>query len=205
MGKAGKTGIIDYGMGNLRSVYKAIESAGGEPVLVTGPDGIIECDRLILPGVGGFKDAVRNLKSQNLWVAIEEFIKSGKPFLGVCLGMQLLFEKSFEFGEHRGFGIFKGKVLRFQEKSLKVPHMGWNKVLSKKKSKILNHLMEGEFFYFVHSYYCEAEDEKDILLETEYGVVFTSGVERDNVFAFQFHPEKSQKAGLKILENFLKI
>lgn len=201
----GRTGIIDYGMGNLRSVYKAVEMLGGNPEIISDGEKIRDFERIILPGVGGFREAVKNLKERNLWEAILEFIRAGKNFLGICLGLQLLFEKGYEFGESEGFGILKGEVIRFPETSGKIPHMGWNQVFLKKDSRVLEGIHDGDFFYFLHSYFPAPRDEEDVLLSSEYGVEFACGFQRENVIGVQFHPEKSGKKGLKFLENFLKL
>ncbi len=197
--------VVDYGMGNLRSVSKALEHVGADVVVTSDKKKIKGADAIVLPGVGAFKDAVRNLKERGLWEVLIDEVAKGKPFLGICLGLQLVFEKSYEFGEEEGFGFIKGKVVKFKLPSeYKIPHMGWNQVIKRKNSALLEGIKEGEFFYFVHSYYVCPEEEDVKLTETEYGIVFTSAIEKDNIFATQFHPEKSQKAGLKLLENFCK-
>ncbi len=200
-----KIAILDYGMGNLRSVQKALEKYGASVVLSSCPEEIKDMAALVVPGVGAFDDCVRNLKRDNLDRTITDFISSGRPFLGICLGLQILFEGSEEGGE-KGLGIFKGKVLRFPP-MLKVPHMGWNSLeltASGKKCEILKDIKDGEYFYFVHSYYVKPEDKSIIATTTDYDVEFTSSVCSKNIFACQFHPEKSQNAGLKLIENFVK-
>jgi len=198
--------VVDYGMGNLRSVSKALEHAGANVKVSDSPKDLKEAKGIVLPGVGAFKDAVRNLKEKSLWEGIVEEVKRGKPFLGICLGLQLLFEKSYEFGETEGFGFIKGEVVRFSlPEEFKIPHMGWNQVYKKKESSLLDGIGEGEFFYFVHSYFVKPKEESSVLTTTDYGIEFTSAVERENVFGVQFHPEKSQRAGLKLLENFIRI
>lgn len=197
--------IVDYGMGNLRSVSKALEYVGADVVVTENPEKLKDAEGLVLPGVGAFKDAVRNLKGKGLWEAILYEIEKGKPFLGICLGLQLLFEKSYEFGETEGFGVIEGEVVKFELTSgYKIPHMGWNQIYRKKDSILLEGIREGAFFYFVHSYYVKPTVEDVTLTETDYGVQFTSSIEKGNLFATQFHPEKSQKLGLKVLENFHK-
>ena len=200
--------IIDYDMGNLRSVAKAFERVGAEAVTTRDPEVIDGSSHVVLPGVGAFRDCMKNLGDYGLVDPIMSSIEKGKPFLGICLGLQLLFEESSEFGTHRGLGVIKGKVVRFpsgmKEKGegLKVPHMGWNAIERRKDSVLLEGIPEGSYFYFVHSYYAVPDDERVTLTSTGYGVTFTSSVEKDNVMACQFHPEKSQSAGLKVLKNF---
>ncbi|WP_163327863.1 imidazole glycerol phosphate synthase subunit HisH [Desulfurobacterium thermolithotrophum] len=197
--------VIDYGMGNLRSVSKALEHIGADVVVTDELQKLKDAKGLVLPGVGAFKDAVRNLKGKDLWETIIREVEKGKPLLGICLGLQLLFEKSYEFGETEGFGFIKGEVVRFElSKEYKIPHMGWNQIYKKKESTLLEGIKEGEFFYFVHSFYVKPKDEKVKLTETDYGIFFTSSIEKENILATQFHPEKSQKAGLKLLENFYR-
>ncbi|WP_297445594.1 imidazole glycerol phosphate synthase subunit HisH [Desulfurobacterium sp.] len=198
--------VIDYGMGNLRSVSKAVEYVGGNVVVTDKTHKIKDAEAIILPGVGAFKDAVKNLKERNLWEVIIREVEKGKPFLGICLGLHLLFKKGYEFGEEEGLGIIKGKVVRFElPHEYKIPHMGWNQVSIKKESRFLNGIKNGEFFYFVHSYYVKPEDVSVILTTTDYGIDFVSSIEKENIIATQFHPEKSQKAGLKLLSNFLEM
>ncbi len=203
--------IVDYGMGNLRSVHKGIERVGFQAVVTQDSDTIQKADGLVLPGVGAFRKAMANLQDLGLVAPLVRFIESGKPFLGICLGLQLLFETSEEFGKERGLGVFKGRVIRFPfsepgsctfPRSLKVPHIGWNSVQFRKRPQALEGIEEGSFFYFVHSYYPAPEEEGLIATTTDYGGEFVSSIGRGNLFACQFHPEKSQKAGLKILENF---
>jgi len=197
-----RTVVIDYGMGNLRSVSKALEAVRFPEVIVSGDYRIAsEADVLVLPGVGAFGDAMKNLRELKLVDVIRKHIEKGKPFLGICLGLQLLFEKSYEHGEHEGLGILKGKVVLLPL-GVKIPHIGWNQLWFKKESEILEGLKEGDFVYFVHSYRVIPEDERIVLTKTDYGEYFVSSVEVDNLVAFQFHPEKSQKKGLKLLENF---
>ncbi|QDT41009.1 Imidazole glycerol phosphate synthase subunit HisH 1 [Gimesia alba] len=195
--------IVDYGMGNLRSVQKAFEKVGAEAVICSDPDKIAQASKLILPGVGAFRDAIQALKDQSLVEPILEHARSGKPFLGICLGLQLLFDVSYEDGEYEGLGIIPGKVVRFEDQpDLKIPHMGWNQIERTAPHPILAGIPEHEYFYFVHSYYVAPENESDVAAWTDYGCRFASMVARDNVVASQFHPEKSQDAGLKLLQNF---
>ena len=225
--------VIDYGMGNLRSVAKALESAGANEVRVSSDAGIIRgADKIVLPGVGAIKEAMRELKRLNLIEVIQENIFK-KPFLGICLGLQLLFERSEEGGRVRGLGVFKGTVRRFPDR-LKVPHMGWNQINIKyqispakagsrlllnderektkntnQKPKISNlflkNIPDGSYFYFCHSYYAAPQDKNIIAATTDYGLEFASAIRKDNLFACQFHPEKSQSLGLKLLKNFVEL
>jgi glutamine amidotransferase len=199
--------VIDYGMGNLRSVQKAFELFCQDIRISSVAEDIISSDKIVLPGVGAFGKAMDELRKRNLVDTIIDVIKKGTPFMGICLGLQLLFTKSEEGGVVEGLGILKGKVRRFREDSgLKVPHMGWNKIKSEirnPKSKILKNIPEDSYMYFVHSYYVEPEDKNVVLCETDYGVAFASGVNKDNIYGFQFHPEKSQKQVLEIIKNFV--
>ncbi|WP_461831361.1 imidazole glycerol phosphate synthase subunit HisH [Aquifex sp.] len=199
-----RTVVIDYGMGNLRSVSKALETVGFADVIVSKSyKDVEEADVLVLPGVGAFGDAMKNLEDLNLVNPIRKHIERGKPFLGICLGLQLLFEKSYEHGEHKGLGILEGEV-KLLPLGVKIPHIGWNQLWFKKESEILKGLKEGDFVYFVHSYRVVPKDESVVLTTTDYGEYFVSSVEVENILAVQFHPEKSQKKGLKLLENFRK-
>jgi glutamine amidotransferase len=198
--------IIDYDMGNLRSVAKAFEKVGAPAAPTRSSAAIASASHIVLPGVGAFKDCMRNLEEYGLVEPILKGVASGKPFLGICLGLQLLFDESEEFGPHRGLGIIKGKVVRFPaDHALKVPHMGWNEAKKKKTSRLLDDIEDGSFFYFVHSYYAVPDDPSVTLTSTDYGVEFTSSIEKDNVMACQFHPEKSQKTGLQVLKNFSRL
>lgn len=195
--------IIDYGMGNLRSVQKAFERVGFQATITSDPEMVRSSPKVVLPGVGAFEDAMAELRRRDLVGPIHEVIDSGKPFLGICLGLQLLFERSHENGEHRGLGVFGGEVVRFnQRKGYPVPHMGWNQVWVRRGAPILAGLSDGTYFYFVHSYYVSPRDPGIVALETDYGFSFCSMIWRDNVFATQFHPEKSQAWGLRMLKNF---
>jgi len=198
--------IIDYDMGNLRSVAKAFERVGADVSVTRDPKAILDASHVVLPGVGAFKDCMRNLDDYGLIDPIMKSIKSGKPFLGICLGLQLLFDESMEFGLHRGLGVVKGRVVRFAEGTgLKVPHMGWNEARKRKDSPLLSGIEDNTYFYFVHSYYAVPEDRSVDLTTTGYGMDFTSSIMKDNIMACQFHPEKSQKAGLKVLHNFSRM
>ncbi len=199
--------LIDYGMGNLGSVAKALETVGFEVRRTSDPETVKGSDAIVLPGVGAFGDAMKHLKELKLIDTIKgEILDKRKPFLGICLGLQLLFERSYEFGQHEGLGIFEGEVLHFGDRVHKVPHMGWNEIHPRKVHPVLEGIPEGSFFYFVHSYFVSPKDKGIILTETDYdGFYFTSGVAYENILAFQFHPEKSQKKGLKLLENFRRL
>ncbi len=195
--------VVDYGMGNLRSVSKALEKVGFDVKVSSNKEDIKNAKAVVVPGVGAFGDAIHNLERFGLKEEIIKSIKEGKPYLGICLGLQILFEYGYEFGEHEGLGILKGKVIRFENKEgFKVPHMGWNQVHIKENKRMYSEIKNGEFFYFVHSFYPLPSDSSVISSITDYSVEFCSAVEVDNVWAVQFHPEKSQKAGLKLLENF---
>ena len=197
--------IIDYGMGNLRSVQKGFERMGHDALVTRDPKVISSASKVVLPGVGAFPDCMRNLEEYGLIEAVRNSISSGKPFLGICLGLQLLFTESEEFGISKGLDIIKGKVIRFQGPAfgaLKVPHMGWNDVSIKRRPPALADVPEGSHFYFVHSFYVVPEDKGVIATTTDYGVEFVSSIWEDNIFAVQFHPEKSQDLGLSILKRF---
>ncbi|MGA2583494.1 MAG: imidazole glycerol phosphate synthase subunit HisH [Tepidisphaeraceae bacterium] len=197
--------IVDYGMGNLRSVQKGFAEVGSSAEIITRPEEIDRFDKLILPGIGAFKDAIAVLRQRKLDEAVIRHINRGKPFLGICLGLQLLFDVDYEEGEHRGLGVIAGKCVRFDldtTMGLKVPHMGWNQLRVENPSPLYRDLSEGCSVYFVHSYHVVPEDESVIATTTDYGRPFVSSIRRDNVMATQFHPEKSQKIGLKMLANF---
>jgi glutamine amidotransferase len=197
--------IIDYGMANLRSVQKAFEQVGVGAQIISKPEDIGCAEKIVLPGVGAFADAIRTLRGQNLDQPILEHIRRGKPFLGICLGLQMLVDVSFEDGEHQGLGVIKGKCVRFDVDSrlgLKVPHMGWNQLDARRASPLLRDLPPGCGVYFVHSYHVVPDDPSVIATMTDYGGPFVSSIWRENVLATQFHPEKSQKIGLQILANF---
>ena len=193
--------IIDYGMGNLRSVEKGFLKVGVEAKVISDPQSVDDADAVVLPGVGAFRDCMRNLDRMKLIGPIMKSIRKGKPYLGICLGLQMLFTESEEFGVYKGLDVLKGKVVRFQV-DLKVPHMGWNTVKLLEKPPIFDGIKDESYFYFVHSYYVAPDDEGIIAGTTDYGMTFTSMVWKDNIIATQFHPEKSQETGLKILKNF---
>lgn len=194
--------IVDYGMGNLRSVEKGFLKVGVAAKVVSDPVSIDNASGIVLPGVGAFRDCIRNLTETNLTESIVKSIQKGKPYLGICLGLQVLFSWSEEFGFCRGLDVFKGSVVKFPEGKLKVPHMGWNNVKILKKPPIFNGIPDAGYFYFVHSYYVVPQEKDIIAATTEYGEDFTSSVWKDNIFATQFHPEKSQELGLRILKGF---
>ena len=201
--------IIDYGMGNLRSVQKGFEKVGHNAIVTSDQATIMDASHVVLPGVGAFPDCMRNLEEKGLLDIVPKVINSGRPFLGICLGLQLLFTESEEFGIHKGLDIIKGRVVKFdfsaqslEASHLKVPHMGWNTVAVKRRPPAMEGIDEGAYFYFVHSYYVVPEDEKVVATTTAYGVEFASSIWKDNLFATQFHPEKSQEKGLRILKNF---
>ena len=196
-------GIIDYHINNLRSVQKAFEKVGAQSFISDQPNELRKAEKLVLPGVGAFGQAMENLRVLGLIDVLNEHVAAGKPMLGICLGMQLLFTKSYELGEYAGLDFVKGEVKMFPS-TLKVPHMGWNQVEVVKQSPLLKSIEEKSFVYFVHSYYVEPK-ENVTLTQTEYGFRFTSIIQQDNIFAMQFHPEKSQKAGLQLLKNFAQL
>ncbi len=198
--------IIDYGMGNLRNVVRGFEQVGYQAEITRANSEIKQADGVVLPGVGAFGDAMDNLKKFELVSPIKEVIAQGTPFLGICLGLQLLFTASEEFGPVAGLDVISGQVKRFpSDLDYKVPHMGWNQLNFKKSTPLYEGLEEEVFQYFVHSYYVVPEDESVIATTTDYGIEFTSSIVRDNIYALQWHPEKSSRHGLKILENFGKI
>ncbi len=198
--------IIDYGMGNLRSVQKAFEKIGATARIVPFPRDLANARGIVLPGVGAFGQAMENLRAIGWIDPLRDACARGVPFIGICLGMQLLFESSEEMGLHEGLGILRGQVKRFNGE-LKVPQMGWNQIhiQAKQRSPLLHNVADGSYAFFVHSYYCAPRDTEIVLATTEYGTEFASVVGRGNIFGAQFHPEKSQSVGLKMLENFTDI
>lgn len=219
--------MIDYGASNIRSAQKAFEYIGAEVELTEDPEVVRKATKLVLPGVGAFGSGMAGLRQRNLPEAIQETVATGIPFLGICVGMQLMFDESNEMGIHQGLGLMAGKVKRFPEKlsmvngqlsivndpqtpapnlqSLKIPHMGWNQLEPAWESPLLAGVNKGDYTYFVHSYYCDPDDATAVLAWTDYGFPFASVVQKDNVYGLQFHPEKSQSVGLQILKNFLEI
>jgi len=197
-------GIIDYGMGNLYSVLNAFLSLGKKARIVTKPQELKSVDYCILPGVGAFGDAMSILSKTGMSSAILKFVKTGKPFMGICLGVQLLFGTSEESKSKKGLSLVEGDVVRFKG-SVKIPHMGWNQMGIVKKSPLLKGIKDGSFVYFCHSYYVRPENKQEVIGETNYTKMFASVIAKDNVFGIQFHPEKSQETGLKIVENFARL
>jgi glutamine amidotransferase len=200
--------IIDYDMANLRSVQKAFEHVGHAAEIITRPEQVDAAERVVLPGVGAFADAVVTLRERGLAEAVVRHIERGKPFFGICLGLQMLFDVGYEDGEHRGLGVLKGACVRFDVDTalgLKVPHMGWNQLDVRRRSPILAGLPDASNVYFVHGYHVQPADDSVVATTTDYGRPFVSSVWRDNVMATQFHPEKSQRVGLQILNNFAEM
>lgn len=203
--------IVDYQMGNLRSVQKAIQRVGGQAKISSDPTEIAQAEKLVLPGVGAFGDAMAELNGRDLADPIRDFVASGRPFLGICLGLQLLFERGYEHGQHEGLGVIAGEVVRFDPEVLnqgaprKVPHMGWNTVTKKVDAPVLSEIETGTHFYFVHSYFVRPSDPSVVALECDYGEKFCAAVWKNNILATQFHPEKSQADRLKLLASFEKL
>ncbi|MBF0610778.1 MAG: imidazole glycerol phosphate synthase subunit HisH [Magnetococcales bacterium] len=204
--------LLDYGSGNLRSVAKAVEKMGGDVKITQRPEEAMQANYMILPGVGAFADCRRNLEAANLLEPVEHHIRAGKPFLGICVGMQLLYTTSHEFGCHPGLNHIPGQVIPFattmvdpadDKRHLKVPHMGWNKVRQQQPHPLWQGIPDESHFYFVHSFHCQPEENSTVAAISEYGIPFVAAACKDNIFATQFHPEKSQRLGLKLLENFL--
>lgn len=205
--------IVDYGMGNIRSVEKGFIKVGADVKITSDPKVLADAKGIVLPGVGAFRDCMKNLDNLKLLDSIAKEIQKGKPYLGICLGLQILFTESEEFGICKGLDVFGGRVLKFKfegsqqsavssQQLLKIPHMGWNTVRFVKKPPIFDGIQDNSYFYFVHSYYVAPEDKDIVAGTTDYGIEFTSMVWRNNIFATQFHPEKSQELGLKILKGF---
>jgi len=199
--------IIDYGVGNLFSLHSSFKSIGAETVVTGDPEIIKKADKLILPGVGAFGDAAKKLIDSGLDTVVKEQAQSGKPLLGICLGMQLLFEKSYEYGEHNGLGLISGQVVAMEgtlPKDLKIPHIGWNALHFKNKSPLFKYINDNDCVYFVHSYYAQNCDEA-LIAVTDYGKTITAAVQKNNIFGCQFHPEKSGNVGLNILKAFCEM
>ncbi len=202
------TAIVNYGVGNLYSLKSSLDFIGADSIVTGDADEIRKCDRIILPGVGAFGDAARLLKESGLDEVIKQEAANGKPVMGICLGMQLLFDKSYEYGEHEGLGLIKGSIVPIADaipKGLKIPHIGWNGLIFRgEKAPIFKYLTDGDCVYFVHSYYA-ADCDENIIAEAEYGAKLTAAVSKGNVYGCQFHPEKSGKVGLNILKAFCEI
>lgn len=199
-----KITIIDYGVGNFRNVQKAFQVVGAEAEITDSVEAVSTAEVFVLPGVGAFGDAIDNIRARNLEQPILDAVKVGKPMMGICVGLQLLFEESNEMGHHIGLGILPGKVTRFPESELTVPHMGWNQIEPTRDHPLLTHIEPGDFAYFAHSYHAVPAQRDDIIACTEYGQRYPTIVGRDNICAIQFHPEKSQQVGLQILKNFVE-
>ncbi|MDZ4765004.1 MAG: imidazole glycerol phosphate synthase subunit HisH [Chloroflexota bacterium] len=199
--------VIDYGAGNLRSVLHALNYLGVESMrVIRAPHELRGADKIILPGVGAFGAGMQKLREQRLVQPLKDAIRAGIPYLGICLGMQFLFEGSDEMGEHEGLGVLPGRVTRFADMpGYKVPHMGWNQVKPTRTSRLLDGIDDGGYAYFVHSYYCIPANPEHVILTTEYGIPVTAAVQCDNITGVQFHPEKSQRTGLQLLTNFVEI
>ena len=201
-------GIIDYGVGNLFSLHSSLQAIGQQVVVSADPEVLRRADHILLPGVGAFEDAVKKLRQSHLDEMVYETAREGKPLMGICLGMQMLFEKSFEYGEHRGLGLLKGEVIPMEgllPKALKIPHMGWNALnITQPEGKLFANTKEGDYVYFVHSYFATG-CEDSLAAQTEYGKLLTAAVEKENVFGCQFHPEKSGEVGLDILRAFCAV
>ncbi len=196
--------LIDVGTGNLRSVQKALEYCGAQVRVVTSPEGLVQAEKIVLPGVGAFGDFMHRLRTSGIDQALEQAWQAGIPILGICVGMQALFEVSEEMGVHRGLGWLPGRVVRFpHQEGLKVPHTGWNRLIPQRPDPLLAGLPPEAYTYFNHSYYCQAEDPGEVLTVTQHGPTFASMVRRDHLWGVQFHPEKSQAVGLRILRNFV--
>lgn len=196
--------IIDYGVGNLRSVEKAFAATDCEAIVSSKETDLRAAQKLVLPGVGAFGACMRALSERGFDELVRERVEAGTPLLGVCVGMQILFEESDEFGATPGLGLLRGRVRRFSDE-LVVPHVGWNRIQQRQSHVLFDGVANGSFFYFVHSYYCEPEDKSVVAGETEYGLNYASVVAKDNICGVQFHPEKSQDAGLRLLQNFARL
>jgi len=197
--------LIDAGTGNLRSVQKALENVGATVTRTDDPQAVLSASKVVLPGVGAFGDFMAGLRARNLEGAVKEVASRGAPLLGICVGMQALFDIGEEMGTHAGLGLLRGRVLRFAENlSVKIPHTGWNQLEAQQGAPLFNQIKAGAYVYFNHSYYCQPEDVSDITAEVDYGIRYACAVQRGNIFGAQFHPEKSQAVGLQILKNFVE-
>ena len=197
--------LIDAGTGNLRSVQKALEAVGANVLRTDDPKKVVSGGRVVLPGVGAFRDFMSGLRARGLEEAVNDTVQRGIPLLGICVGMQALFEIGEEMGEHKGLGLLQGKVVKFADSlSVKIPHTGWNQLEVKNDARLFDQVDAGAYVYFNHSYYCQPQNSSDILATTDYGMNYACAVQCENIFGVQFHPEKSQAVGLKILKNFLE-
>ena len=197
--------LIDAGTGNLRSVQKALEAVGANVLRTDDPNKVLTGKKVILPGVGAFGDFMSGLRARGLEDVVNEVAKRGIPLLGICVGMQALFEVGEEMGEHKGLGLLQGRVVKFAESlSVKIPHTGWNQVQVQRDALLFKQVDDGAYVYFNHSYYCQARNSSDVLATVDYGINYACAVRRENIFGVQFHPEKSQAVGLQILKNFLE-
>jgi len=200
-----RVALIDYGIGNLRSVRKAIEGVGAEVIQTDQSEIILNCSKVILPGVGAFKDGMDGLQHRGLISTLKALIENETPLLGICLGMQILFENSTEMGSTQGLGFIDGNVLLFPSEELKIPHTGWNQLVRAGDSPLLNSIENGAYVYFNHSYYCAPKNNMDVIAHTEYDITYASAIQKDSLYGVQFHPEKSQGIGLRIIKNFLEL
>ena len=197
--------LIDAGTGNLRSVQKALEAVGANVLRTDDPKKVVSGGRVVLPGVGAFGDFMSGLRARGLVGAVNDTVQRGIPLLGICVGMQALFEVGEEMGEHKGMGLLQGKVVKFADSlSVKIPHTGWNQLEAKNDARLFDQVKDGAYVYFNHSYYCLPRNSSDVLATTDYDINYACAVQRENIFGVQFHPEKSQAIGLKILKNFLE-
>lgn len=199
-----KIALIDYGIGNLRSVKKAFEAVGANIAQTSTPNEILNADKVVLPGVGAFQDGLSGLKKRNLLPVLNEIKRRNTPLLGICLGMQLLFESSSEMGNTHGLGFLEGEVRKFSKKALKIPQTGWNQIDIINDSPLMDGVKDQSYVYFNHSYYCDPHESEDIITKTEYGKGYASAIQKGSIYGVQFHPEKSQNIGLTILKNFVE-